>query len=96
MKACYFTALAVQESMFFVNQETNGNRNAAVTEFPRQSVPTDTDEYRCAMKEVEKTVLTKMQWACAQLQSSNLEDSFKVLELINACHQLLLKLQTPR
>ena len=79
--------------MFYVDQETNVNRPAAVREYSREGALSETDEYRCIMKEVQSTVLMKMQWACTQLQSSNLEESFKVLELIRACHQLLGTLQ---
>lgn len=52
-----------------------------------------TDEYRGVMKEAERTLLMKMEWACTQLQNCNLEDSFRLLQLINACHEMLTKLK---
>ena len=58
----------------------------------RDGAVSKTDEYKSVMKEVERAILMKMRWACFQLQSNNLEGSFRTLEFINACHEMLAKL----
>lgn len=63
-------------------------------QYQSESPLSQTDEYRCVMKEVERTILMKMQWASIHLQNCNLEDSFKLLQLINACHEMLAKLKS--
>ena len=72
----------------------NSAINRAAVEYSRDSSLSQTDEYRGVMKEAERTVLMKMQWACIQLQNCGLEDSFKILQLINACHEMLVKLKS--
>ena len=73
-----------------MNSVTNGQTEA---NYSGEGALSGTDDYRCVMREVERTVLMKMQWACTQLQNSNIEGSLKILQLMDACHQMLTKLK---
>ena len=91
-----FYLVDVQETGMHVLEpevrNTARNDQTAGVGLARDGAISKTDEYKSVMKEVEIAILMKMRWACFQLQSDNLEGSFRTLEFINVCHEMLAKL----
>eukprot|EP00795_Rhopilema_esculentum_P003504 gene3504-1888_t len=53
-----------------------------------------TDDYRGIIKEAESSILMKMQWASIALRNCSVEESFKLLQLINSCYDTISKLNS--
>ena len=82
----------IRQQEHFHNPERNPSNRSGI-QFSVSNTSSQTDEYRGVMKEVENSVLMKMQWASIQLRNCSLEDSLKWLQLINTCYDTLKRFQ---
>eukprot|EP00112_Aurelia_sp_Birch-Aquarium-sp1_P023042 Seg6720.1 transcript_id=Seg6720.1/GoldUCD/mRNA.D3Y31 product="Sjoegren syndrome/scleroderma autoantigen 1" protein_id=Seg6720.1/GoldUCD/D3Y31 len=83
---------AMRQTEQFHNTERNPSNRGGI-QFSVSNTSSQTDEYRGVIKEVENSVLMKMQWASIQLRNCSLEDSLKWLQLINTCYDTLTRFQ---